>query len=56
MKLLVVTLLKLLLLLPLMGDGKECEEEDEEDEGADMLALQNKTKEEGKITLSENWC
>lgn len=37
MKLLVVTLLKLLL-LPLMGDGKECEEEDEEDEGADMLA------------------
>lgn len=55
MKLLVVTLLKLLL-LPLMGDGKECEEEDEEDEGADMLALQNKTKEEGKITLSENWC
>lgn len=53
MKLLVVTLLKLLL-LPLMGDGRECEEED--DEGADMLALQNKTKEEGKITLAENWC
>ncbi len=52
MKLLVVKLLKLLLLLPLMGDGNEEEAAEETDEGEDIALWREKKRvDEGKITL-----